>query len=140
MYAFLIDVCRVNTFERRVKVGKDDAGRDKYHAVHEYSDTLKSMYTDFLDSSEFADFTRRTGRTNLCFSLFQSAALSCKCIRKPKMRVCVDEVEVSFGELLKCLNDIKRSTRGRCECAFCEGQANLQEELQSGITYYFVMQ
>ena len=116
-------------------MGKDDAGNDKYHSVHEYIDTLRNMYSDFLDSTEFAAFTRRTGRTDMCYTVFKSAALSCKCIQKPKMRVCVDEVEVSFGELLKCMNDLKRSTRGRCVCAFCDNQTNLQEQLKSGIIY-----
>lgn len=81
-------MCRVNTFEKRVIVGKDDAGRNKYHSVHEYTDTLKNMYTEFLGSTEFAAFTRRTGRilfdfqvSSMQLQVYSEAQDACMCRR-----------------------------------------------------------
>jgi hypothetical protein len=34
--------------------------------------------------------------------------MMCKCIQPPTMRVCVDEIETGFAELVYCLKEIRR--------------------------------
>ena len=57
-------------------------------------------------------------------------ALSCPCIRKPTMRVCVDEIETEFTELTLTLKTILQRSRVKCECDFCVGEAKRKEELK----------
>jgi hypothetical protein len=104
-----------------------------YHAVHEYTDNLKNIYLDdFKNSYSFAAFCRRTGRDNISFSKFKVGALQCKCISKPTMRICVDEVETGFVELLNCLKNVFRTARVVCECDFCRLQAAREADLGAG--------
>ena len=93
---------RVNTFGNKVKVVPG-----LYHAVHEYNDTLKNIYLDdFQASEEFQSFCNRSGRKSICFNTFKRGALRCDCIKKPTMRVCVDENETEFTELTTTLQII----------------------------------
>lgn len=126
---FMHAYCRVNTFGGKVKVAEET-----YHAVHEYQDTLKNIYLDdFQSSRELEDFVARTGKTSVSFTKFKEGALMCPCIRAPVMRVCVDEVETAFNEVVKTLHNIgkKRWKRNRddCECPFCTREAVEKERL-----------
>lgn len=119
----------MNTFSGKVKVADDT-----YHAVHEYHDTLKNIYLDdFLSSREFEEFVARTGKTSVSFTKFKEGALMCPCIREPVMRVCVDEVETAFNEVVRTLHNIRKSrwnrNRDECECQFCTHEAVKKERL-----------
>ena len=120
---------RVNTFSKKVKVGED-----QYHAIHEYNDTLKNIYVDdFKTSMEFQSFCRRTGRTDVGYSKFKEGALSCKCIQQPQMRVCVDEIETGFTEMMTTLKNIHLKTKHReCPCPFCHNEAVKKETMGEG--------
>lgn len=124
--------CRVNTFGSKVKVGED-----RYHAVHEYTDTLKNIYMDdFRNSIEFQNFAQRTGRSSVSYGLFLKGALSCKCIKAPVMRVCVDEVETAFNEMVKSVNNVRKANRAQrkppCPCMFCINLAAEEERHEAG--------
>jgi hypothetical protein len=85
--------CRINTFGKKVKVGKDSCGHDIFHPVHEYSNTLNDIYTsEFLESEEYEAMLVVSGRSSISFTKFREGALMCKCIQPPTMRVCVDEI------------------------------------------------
>jgi hypothetical protein len=100
-FTIYIVYCRINTFGTKVKVGVDDHGEIIEHAVHEYHDTLKNIYLgDFKQSDEFEEYCRRSGKADISFSKFKEGALLCPCIREPTMRVCVDEIETGFSELV----------------------------------------
>jgi hypothetical protein len=120
----------VNTFGSKILVGKD-----KYHARHEYHDTLKNIYLDdFQNSIEFQDFVQRTGKTSVSFRTFVDGALMCPCIKEPVMRVCVDETETAFNEYAKALNNIRKKCRTQrrppCQCQFCINEAARKERLE----------
>lgn len=128
----LIIVCRVNTFGSKIKVTEN-----VYHAVHEYHDTLKNIYLDeFQCSVEFQDFVAKTGKTSVSFGKFLEGALSCPCIKAPVMRVCVDEVETAFNEVVKTLNNVRKKNRTQrkpeCLCVFCVNEAAKKEQLDEG--------
>ena len=120
-----------------MKVSPKDAPKAVYHAVHEYNDTLKNIYADeFLISVEFRDLVQKFGKTSISFSKFAEGACMCPCIRAPVMRVCVDEVETAFNELVKTLNNVRKRNRNqrrpKCECLFCRNEAAELERLGSG--------
>ena len=122
----------MNTFGSKVKIADGI-----YHAVHEYTDTLKNIYYDeFRNSIELQDFVQRTGKTMVSFGMFLKGALKCKCIRAPVMRVCVDEVETAFNELVKTLNNIRKANRSQrkppCPCLFCTNIAAEEENHEPG--------
>jgi hypothetical protein len=113
----------VNTFGNKIKVGKD-----KFHPVHEYCDSLKNIYQDdFKNSIEFQEFVERTGITTVSYGKCVEGALSCPCIREPVWRVCVDEVETGFNEIVTTLNNTRKSNRSKrkptCICSFYVTQA-----------------
>ena len=120
----------MNTFAPKVPLADGS-----YHPVHEFCDTVKNIYNDdFLKSPEFAAFKERTKRDTICFSLFKRGATMCPCIQKPKMRVCVDEVETAFNELTKTLASMLRRQPAVIKgapayCRACEVQAARKEEL-----------
>ena len=87
---------------------------------------------DFKTSEEYEAYCRRTGRTSISFSIFCEGALKCKCIRKPSMRVCVDEVETGFTELVTTLRNIQRSSRAICDCRFCQNENRKKDTLGQG--------
>lgn len=125
-------LCRVNTFGNKIKVGPKS-----YHAVHEYHDTLKNIYLDdFKNSVEFKDFQQRTGRSSLSYTKFLEGALMCPCIRAPVMRVCVDEAETAFNEVVKTLNNVRKKNRNQrrpeCKCKFCQNEAEKMATLPPG--------
>lgn len=134
--------CRVNTFANKVRVGKDSAGKDQFHPVHEYRDTVKNIYTDvFLKSLAFKEFQERTGRETLSFSKFKEGAFKCPCIQLPKMRVCVDEVETEFAELTKTFESrLRRRPAVDFCCLACVDQDMEKERLGKGeyccVIYY----
>ena len=122
----------MNTFGNKIKIGPD-----KYHAMHEYHDTLKNIYLDdFLNSVDFEEYCARTGRTSVSYGKFLEGALMCPCIREPVMRVCVDEVETAFNELTKTLSNVRKANRTQrrpaCTCVFCKNEATKKEELPDG--------
>lgn len=123
---------RINTFGKKVKIGVDERGEPIFHPIHEYINTLKEMYIDFLDSSEHDNLLRITGRESIGFTTFKEGALSCKCIQAPVMRVCVDEVETGFSEMVYALKKLKRRSHVQCNCAFCEGEAIKEEAEGNG--------
>lgn len=132
LHVIYVCVRRVNTFASKVKIGKD-----KYHAVHEYQDTLKNIYLDeFLTSMEFQDFARRTGKTSISYGIFLKGALMCPCIRAPVMRVCVDETETAFNELVHSLNKVRKKSRSlrkpECECGFCNNEKVKKNACEAG--------
>lgn len=127
----------MNTFCSKVRVSEKNAPTAEYHAVHEYNDTLKNIFADeFLNSIEFQDFVERTGKQSISFSKFLEGACACPCIRAPVMRVCVDEVETAFNELVKTLNNIRKRNRNQrrpeCACLFCQNEAAKKNSLGSG--------
>jgi hypothetical protein len=126
---------RVNTFGAKVKVGKDERGDDLFHAPHEYTDTLKNIYlSDFKESVEYAAYRERSGGKDLGYSKFKEGVHLCPCVGEPKMRVCVDELETGFAEMVECLKTIlRRSSRMPCDCGFCTAEAQKEEELGKGI-------
>ena len=122
---------RVNTFASKINVGDM-----KYHAVHEYNDTLKNIYLDdFQASVEYMAFRKRTGREKIGYTKFKEGALQCKCIKKPTMRVCVDEIETEFTEITSTLKTIRRTSVNRgeiCNCAFCTYEEEKKKKLGDG--------
>jgi hypothetical protein len=105
---------RINTFGKKVKVGNDN-----YHAIREYSDTLKNIYADnFLSSQEYDDYIRTSGVKSIGYTKFKEGALSCPCVKEPTMRACVDEIETSFSELTYALRQISTRYAQRCDCPY----------------------
>ena len=114
---------RVNTFASKVKLPNG-----KFHPVHEYHDTLMNIYLDeFLNSDELKLYQETTGKNTISYTTFIKGAFMCPCIKAPKMRVCVDEIETSFSELAKCLQDISRR-KPATDCFCCEACSVLQAE------------
>jgi hypothetical protein len=109
------------------------------HPIHEYHDTLKNIYLgDFKQSDHFEQYCRESGKTDISFSIFKRGALMCRCIQQPAMRVCVDEIETGFSELVFLLKNILRrnkTLRKDC-CAFCRQEEENKEELGEGITKF----
>ena len=96
----------MNTYGQKIFVGKDKAGIRQHHFPHEYSNTLYDIYLhDFLLSDEYAYLKKSHKGDSISFSTFKLGALQCPCIREPTMRVCVDEIETGFNEILKSLQD-----------------------------------
>ena len=94
-------------------------GDGEYHAVHEYNDTLHNIFTkEFPESPEFAAFQESTGRKTIGYSKFVEGALLCPCIQPPTMRVCVDEIETKFREVVTTLQSIRQKGI-KCNCNFC---------------------
>lgn len=123
---------RVNTFGNKVQVAPG-----VYHAIHEYHDTLKNIYMDdFKNSVEFKELKERTGRSSISYSTFLKGALKCPCIRQPVMRVCVDEIETAFNEVVATLNNVRKKNRNQrrpeCKCKFCENEAAKEAALPPG--------
>jgi hypothetical protein len=123
LHEHIYDVLRVNTFANKVQLP------DKtFHRVHEYHDTLMNIYLDeFLCSESFKLYTETSGKSSISYTTFIKGAFMCPCIKAPKIRVCVDEIETSFCELSKCLQDIRRqkpATKKFC----CEACSILAEE------------
>ena len=60
----------------------------------------------------------------------------CPCIQAPTMRVCVDELETGFSEVVFTLKEIYRRSRARRNreecCRFCENERCRKEEMGSG--------
>ena len=130
---FVVVCCRINTFGARTTVGTDKDGNKIEHAVHEYHDTLKNIYLDdFKQSEQYEMFCRDSGKKEIGFTLFKEGALSCSCIQEPTMRVCVDEVETGFSELIYSMKEILRRSRTACECLFCRNEKTKREELKEG--------
>ena len=126
---------RLNTFGPKVRVGTNQAGDPIEHHVHEYHDTLKNIYLgDFKESVEFEDYCRTSGKEDLSYSKFVEGALMCPCIVEPHMRVCVDEIEVGFGELVHTMKEVLRRSRTQRQqcCDFCRNEAILKEQQGAG--------
>lgn len=118
-------------------VGQDEDGEDIEHTIHEYHDTLQNIYLgDFKESIEFEDYCRRTGKNDISFSTFRKGARLCPCIQAPTMRVCVDELETGFSELVFTLKEIHRRSparkRGNVCCAFCTRELHRKDTLGAG--------
>ena len=112
---------RVSTYDKAIVVGLDDEGNNIYHMRHEYTDTLENIYyNEFLMSSDYADYLELPGSVSIGLTKFMEGALRCKCITAPRMRVCADEIEVDFYEVLYCLKNIKRTVNAKaCKCPYC---------------------
>jgi hypothetical protein len=127
-------MCRVNTFSAKVKVAEG-----VYHPVHEYRDTVRNIYNDdFLHSAEYRSLLEEHDRDSISFSKFKEGAFMCPCIRSPKSRVCVDEVETGFSELTKCLENLLRQhsvTEYDC-CSACAAESVKKELNPEGAALY----
>ena len=77
-------------------------------------------------------FKKKTGRSTIGYTKFREGALLCKCIKKPTMRVCVDEIETEFTELTATLKTILRSSREKCICEFCAFEDVKKNKLGDG--------
>ena len=133
-----IITCRVNTFGSKVKVGIDERGEVVEHAVHEYHNTLKNIYLgEFKQSDDFEEYCGRTGNTDISFSKFTEGALACPCIQEPTMRVCVDEIETGFCELVHVMKEVLRRNRNERKscCNFCRHETIRKAELGAGTVY-----
>lgn len=114
-------------------VGKDAYGHDIYHPIHEYNNTLKDIYLgEFMESEIYEEMLKNSGRSSISFTIFREGALKCKCIQPPTMRVCVDEIETAFSELVYCLKEIRRRSRGKCTCQFCLDETVKEESQGEG--------
>ena len=134
MHSYPYRVCRINTFGSKIVVGKDQEGNNVEHAVHEYHDTLQNIYCgDFKKSDESKDFCEATGRTTLSYTKFKEGAFMCPCIKEPTMRVCVDEIETGFSELVYSMKEIMRRSRTKCTCGFCKNEDCRKKELKDGM-------
>ena len=130
-YCACILFYRLNTFGPKLKVGTNDHGDPIEHHVHEYHDTLKNIYLgDFKESDEFEEYCRTSGKQDLSYSKFLEGALMCPCIQEPAMRVCVDEIETGFGELVYTMKETLRRSRTKRQlcCAFCRKEEIRKEE------------
>ena len=125
---------RYNTFEKKVNTGETDSnGKPIKHYPHEYCDTLISIYSnEFLESSEFAILTNVLKRDSISFTVFVNGATKCPCVQQPKMRICVDEVETGFFELLRTLKNRRKLKAAACLCNFCFSETQLKEKNQLG--------
>ena len=60
----------------------------------------------------------------------------CPCIQAPTMRVCVDEVETGFSELIFTLKEILRRSPGRKRgdvcCIFCTNERQRKDTMGAG--------
>ena len=119
----------MNTFDNKVKVGQDKNGNNIYHMPHEYTDLLKNIYEkEFLPSQEYKKFRDKHGQDRaIGYSIFLVGAKRCPCIRKPKMRSCVDEAETEMAEAIYSLRGIQRLHLD-CPCAFCVQCAQMKEK------------
>ena len=126
--------CRVNTFDNKVNVGKDENGDIIYHMPHEYTDLLENIYKKhFLTSMEYKKFCAEQGRERkIGYTKFLEGVRSCPCIREPKMRSCVDEVETEMAESIYSLRCIQRLHLD-CTCSFC---VNCVEMKKRGTSYF----
>lgn len=122
----------MNTFGAKIHVGTDENGNKIEHAIHEYHDTLKNIYLgDFKESQEYNAYLQRSGKKDLSFSSFKAGVDLCNCIQQPMMRVCVDEIETGFSELVFVMKEIlrrSRKPRGEC-CEFCRHEDTRREEV-----------
>ena len=127
----------MNTFAAKVKVGDNC-----YHPVHEYRDTVKNIFLDdFLNSKAFEEYKEESGRDTISFSKFKEGAFMCPCIRAPKARVCVDEIETGFNELTKSLENILRqqaATEYDC-CPACAMETAKKEGNPEGLPSYYLV-
>ena len=116
-------------------MGKDKDHKPIEHPIHEYHDTLKNIYLgDFMQSQEFQEWRRVSGKDTISFSKFVEGALKCRCIQQPSMRVCVDEVETGFAELVFMMKEIMRRspTKRKDCCAFCRNEEARKADLGTG--------
>jgi hypothetical protein len=104
-----------------------------YHPIHEYQDTLQNIYLgDFKESPQFQSYCQEHDQTDISFSIFREGALKCRCIKEPTMRVCVDEIETGFAEMVNNLKEMSRRRRVSCECNFCQSEMQRKVELGEG--------
>lgn len=121
---------RVNTFGKKILV---DKVKQIYHPPHEYTDLLQNIYHhDFLESAEYRKFQRENNGTTIGYSIFKRGATRCPCIQAPSMRVCVDEVETEFAELLHSVKKYYSKHQDRCKCSFCSARHDGRSNALSG--------
>ena len=90
------------------------------------------MYLDFLTSEEFDSLKRIQNIESISYSTFLRGALMCPCIKPPKLRFCVDELETEVNELLNALHIRRKTIKGECLCAFCTEEKDKEEAKPRG--------
>lgn len=94
---------------------------------HEYTDLLQNIYRDdFFNSVDYKNFQKKNKNRTVSLSKFLDGATKCPCIRTPKMRTCVDEVETNMAESIFCIRQLQRKHLD-CSCSFCTNCANAKK-------------